>query len=207
MHVFFFKKNPCTATECNWKIKRWSVLGDFLVSFLLWLELVIENDLNGCKWTHLYFTTWPAICDPKHFFQMTWSGTIRAQHVRPHVHLQKNLKSPPLWKTTQLWLFYTFVSLFVWVPCSMASTKKRWVFRFEHVLSCIKITRFFKPRLCPTSCAKFASGHGKSTSFIKKLPSSDLTKTSGWAHPNWCSLCCCSIFLIFLRKTIWPKDC
>lgn len=114
----------------------------FLVSFLAWLKLLIENDLNGCN-AGFFILQHGQPSDPKHFFQITWSVTIRAPHVRPHVHLQKTFKSLPLWwTTTQLWLFYSFVIV---VLCeSMYGFNKKRVFCFEHVPWLHQNQRFFQ---------------------------------------------------------------
>lgn len=129
--------------------------------------------------------------------------TIRAKHVRPHVHLKKQPKSLPLWwKATQLWLFYSFVivvlcEFHVWLQ------EKNDEFSASNMssLSCIKITVFFQAPPLPNVLRQ-----------VRLMESSLIPSHKNfWLSSSklmlcWCC-CCCSIFCIYLHisSRISPK--
>lgn len=123
--------------------------------------------------------------------------TICAQHVRPHVHLKNNLnlcycggKPRSCDSSIVLWSLFCVSSMYGFKKKTMS-----FPLRTCPALAASKSQFFSSPasaqRLAPSS------PHGK-------LPNSDLTKTSGWARPNWCCAAAAALFssylFIFLRE-------
>lgn len=187
---------PCGKKESmhrNWNMS----MNDNMILFKglnLWL-LVIENELNGCRWRFLYFATWPAICVPKHFLKWQFVHNMSA--------LMSTLKN-------NLNLCYCGGK-----PRSCDSSIVLWsLFCVSSMYGFKKKTMSFPLRTCPALAASKSQFFSSPASAQRlapssphgKLPNSDLTKTSGWARPNWCCAAAASAALfssylfIFLRE-------